>query len=247
MASSVDGTSLTLTDDGNGEDTSGEVTHDIDSNSILSKPSKVRKRCVKNNNDDDDDDGNSGVNKYPRVNGDADVSSCRTEFTDEVLSDRYNLCHAILLPSTGVSERHIKIVLRLADDAGIKYGLDIPDDEGYGQEYITQAFYDALPQVNDHYSKLSNGLELLKAATGHYDDDDGMHSSDEEGGDDEGGVTDTTIDSTSNNNYSFGYDRGVDDGCIDFTNNGGGIMGLDINDGRLQSWLCQVHAKMDTF
>ena len=51
-----------------------------------------------------------------------------------------------------------------------------------------------------------------------------------EGGDDEGGVTDTTIDSTSNNNYSFGYDRGVDDGCIDFTNNGGGIMGLDIND-----------------
>ena len=113
MASSVDGTSFTLTDDRSGEDTSGEVTHDIDSNSVLSKPSKVRKRCVKNNDVDDDDDGNSGVNKYPRVNGDADVSSCRTEFTDEVLSNRYNLCHAILLPSTGVSERHINIVLQL--------------------------------------------------------------------------------------------------------------------------------------
>ena len=107
MASSVDGTSSTLTNDRNGEDTSGEVTHDIDSNSVLSKPSKVRKRCVKNNDDDDDDDGS--VNKYCRGDGDADVSSCRTEFTDEVLSDRYNLCHAILLPSTEVFLKGILI------------------------------------------------------------------------------------------------------------------------------------------
>ena len=92
MASSVDGTyrtSPTLTDDGNGEDTSGDVTHDIDSNSCEPKSSRgrVRKRCVKNNDDDDDDDGNSGVNKYPRVKGDVDVSSCRTEFTDDASVD----------------------------------------------------------------------------------------------------------------------------------------------------------------
>ena len=94
MASSVDGTSSTLTDDRNGEDTSGEVTHDIDSNSVLSKPSKVRKRCVKNNDDDDDDDGS--VNKYCRGDGDADVSSCRTEFTDDASVDEPSLSSILI-------------------------------------------------------------------------------------------------------------------------------------------------------
>ena len=108
MASSVDGTSFTLTDDRNGEDTSGEVTHDIDSNSVLSKPSKVRKRCVKNNNDDDDD---GSVNKYARSNGDADVSSCRTEFTDDASVDEPSLSSIL---HRLVEENQYGIILRVA-------------------------------------------------------------------------------------------------------------------------------------
>ena len=42
----------------------------------------------------------------------------------------------------------------------------------------------------------------------------------------EGSITDTTIDNISINNYPFGHGRGVDDDCIDFTNDGGGTMGL---------------------
>ena len=86
MASSVDGTSFTLTDDRSGEDTSGEVTHDIDSNSVLSKPSsRVRKRCVENNDDDDEDE--DGSDKYCRGDEDADITSCRAKYSDDASFD----------------------------------------------------------------------------------------------------------------------------------------------------------------